>query len=79
MYGRARWKREKSVHLDENPLCVDCLKDGVYSGGSTRRPNHVDHIVPHRGDDTLFWDRTNWQTLCQRHHAIKSAREKRRS
>jgi 5-methylcytosine-specific restriction enzyme A len=25
----------------------------------------VDHVVPHRGDQHLFWDEsTNWQSLC---------------
>jgi 5-methylcytosine-specific restriction endonuclease McrA len=28
----------------------------------------VDHIIPHRGDDRLFWDRSNWQALCAHHH-----------
>jgi 5-methylcytosine-specific restriction endonuclease McrA len=27
----------------------------------------VDHIKPHRGDQNLFWDQTNWQALCRRH------------
>lgn len=28
----------------------------------------VDHIVPHRGDMKLFWDRDNWQALCKACH-----------
>jgi len=28
----------------------------------------VDHITPHRGDMTLFWDKSNWQSLCKRCH-----------
>lgn len=35
----------------------------------------VDHIKPHRGDKELFWDSTNWQSLCKRHHDIKTATE----
>ena len=35
----------------------------------------VDHIVPHRGDQKLFWDRSNWQALCHRHHSMKTRRE----
>lgn len=26
----------------------------------------VDHIIPHRGDQKLFWDTTNWQSACER-------------
>ena len=35
----------------------------------------VDHIVPHKGDLALFYDQTNWQSLCKRHHDIKTAAE----
>jgi hypothetical protein len=29
----------------------------------------VDHIVKHNGSrDPLFWDRANWQSLCEHHH-----------
>ena len=35
----------------------------------------VDHIIPHRGDQKLFWDRGNWQALCKRHHDIKTGNE----
>jgi 5-methylcytosine-specific restriction endonuclease McrA len=30
--------------------------------------NVVDHRIPHRGDQALFWDRSNWQSLCAPHH-----------
>jgi hypothetical protein len=35
----------------------------------------VDHIVPHRGDRRLFWDKTNWQPLCKRCHDVKTLTE----
>ena len=25
----------------------------------------LDHIEPHKGDMTRFWDSTNWQGLCE--------------
>lgn len=28
----------------------------------------VDHILPHRGDQALFWDKDNWQSLCAECH-----------
>lgn len=28
----------------------------------------VDHIVPHRGNNELFWDKSNWQALCKPCH-----------
>lgn len=34
----------------------------------------VDHVVPHRGDQRLFWDELgNWQALCRNCGARKSA------
>jgi hypothetical protein len=35
----------------------------------------VDHIIPHRGDQELFWDRSNWQPLCAPHHDITKTLE----
>lgn len=35
----------------------------------------VDHIQSHKGDMRLFWDESNWQPLCKRHHDIKTASE----
>ena len=35
----------------------------------------VDHIVPHRGDMSLFWDVNNWQALCHECHARKTYAE----
>jgi len=35
----------------------------------------VDHIVPHKGDADLFWQRTNWQPLCKPCHDRKTATE----
>jgi len=37
----------------------------------------VDHIIPHRGDEKLFWDETNWQALCHECHGVKTAKEGR--
>jgi len=33
----------------------------------------VDHITPHKGDNDLFWDRANWQSLCESCHNRKTA------
>lgn len=28
----------------------------------------VDHITPHKGDESLFFDPNNLQSLCKSHH-----------
>lgn len=52
-----KWQRESKVFLakPENRHCA-C--------GCGRRADMVDHIVPHRGDHRLFWNRANWQALA---------------
>jgi 5-methylcytosine-specific restriction protein A len=35
----------------------------------------VDHIVPHRGREQLFWDESNWQALCKPCHDKKTGEE----
>lgn len=70
-YG-ARWQRERLVQLAEHPLCAWCAGHGV-----VRAATVVDHKKPHRGDEALFWDRTNWQSLCKTcHDSAKQAEER---
>lgn len=68
-YGR-RWEKAREAFLIENPLCVECQKHGRYTPAT-----EVDHIIPHRGDQNLFWDRKNWQSLCHSCHSKKTAKE----
>ena len=67
-YGRA-WRRARIVFLRNNLLCTDCK-----SAGKTTAASVVDHVVPHRGNRTLFWDQDNWQPLCKTHHDQKTRR-----
>ena len=59
-----RWQKASKVFLRRNPLCVYCQRDGHVVPSTV-----VDHKIPHRGDQVLFWDELNWQTLCQYHHS----------
>nr|DAP38490.1 MAG TPA: HNH endonuclease [Caudoviricetes sp.] len=61
-YGSA-WRRARARFLQDHPLCVMCLAEGKLTPATV-----VDHIKPHRGDQTLFWDVSNWQPLCKEHH-----------
>jgi 5-methylcytosine-specific restriction protein A len=64
------WDRASREYLAQNPLCAECMRQGI------RSPSQVtDHIVPHKGDMILFWDRSNWQPLCKRCHDRKTAIE----
>ena len=70
-YG-AKWQRERRKFLESNPFCVKCYEEGHITMATI-----VDHIVPHRGDQKLFWDRGNWQPLCEHHHNVKTMTEDR--
>lgn len=70
----ARWRAARAAYLVAHPLCVSCEREG-----RTTAARVVDHIVPHRGDEKLFWDESNWQSLCDHTspfdcHGAKTAR-----
>ena len=71
-----KWQQARKGWLRKHPLCADHLKRGAYVQATV-----VDHIVPHKGDNGLFWDTDNWQSLCEDCHNIhkqtleKSGRE----
>lgn len=65
-YG-SQWQTARSRFLKQNPLCVQCRIDGKLTPATV-----VDHVVPHRGDKTLFWDQSNWQPLCATCHNKKT-------
>lgn len=66
----ARWRKAAGQFLRSHPLCVRCSADGRSVGAEV-----VDHIIPHKGDQRLFWDRSNWQVLCKSCHDRKTVLE----
>ncbi len=63
----ARWRAARKRYLSRHPLCVECLKENKLTPATV-----VDHIIPHRGDQKLFWDENNWQPLCRDCHDRKT-------
>ena len=62
-----------------NPLCVMCTAQGRVTAAQV-----VDHITPHKGNEELFWDESNWQSLCATHHSsdkqlIENGKEARKT
>lgn len=66
----SNWVKARKTYLRQYPWCATHLKRGELI-----RAEHVDHKVPHRGDQKLFWDKTNWQSLCKSCHSSKTASE----
>ena len=65
----ARWDRASLAYKRQHPLCLGCE-----ARGRTEPTTVVDHIVPHRGDQALFWDTGNWQPCCRTCHDRVKAR-----
>ena len=59
----AAWRKVRNAYLYANPLCVMCAAQG-----RTVAANVVDHKIPHKGDQELFWSQENFQSLCAPHH-----------
>ncbi len=72
-YGH-QWRKARASFLRRHPLCVMCQAEG-----RTVVATVVDHIKPHRGDQRLFWDSSNWQPLCATHHSRDKQREEARA
>ena len=61
-YGR-RWIEARRDFLASHPVCTGCGAPASV----------VDHVQPHRGDQSLFWSRSNWAALCAACHSTKTA------
>jgi len=65
----ARWDAEREEFLALNPTCRRCPAPATV----------VDHVMAHRGNQALFWNRANWQSLCAPcHNRSKQAEEHRK-
>jgi 5-methylcytosine-specific restriction protein A len=66
-----KWQKARERYLLDHPLCVYCDRHGLTAAASV-----VDHKIPHRGDQDLFWDEANWQSWCKPcHDSVKQAEE----
>jgi len=68
-----RWQKAREWFLRQHPLCEcpDCD-----AGRKRITPaTVVDHRIPHRGDERLFWDESNWQAMAKACHDRKTAME----
>lgn len=68
-----KWKQARRAYLVQHPYCVKCRERGELIEATV-----VDHIIPHKQDWKLFWDRNNWQPLCEPHHNSLKAKEEHR-
>jgi 5-methylcytosine-specific restriction protein A len=68
----SKWQKARAAYLAQHPLCVFCERERVLTPATV-----VDHIVAHCGDPEKFWEQSNWQSLCKRHHDSTKQREEK--
>lgn len=62
LHASVAWRRATAAFL-VGKSCVDCGQPATVT----------DHNVPHRGDEALFWDESNWRPRCKTCHDRKTA------
>ena len=67
-----KWQQYRLKFLKMNPLCAYCEKENRVVAATV-----VDHIVPHKGSEQLFWDVNNHQSLCASCHSSVKQREEK--
>lgn len=72
LYKTYKWQKIRKAHLAEHPTCLMCEQQGKATLARV-----VDHVIPHRGNETLFFNGP-FQSLCYPHHnSTKQKMEKR--
>jgi hypothetical protein len=60
-----QWDRASCLFRLHHPICKGCEAVGLVT------PTEVtDHVEPHKGDQTKFWNRAMWQPACAWHHDV---------
>lgn len=70
LYKTALWKKLRLNQLSIMPICTYCDQQG-----RVELARVVDHIKPHKGDEILFYNPKNLQSMCFAHHNSTKARE----
>lgn len=73
LYKSKAWRTGRIAFLHQHPLCVMCKTDGRIAPATV-----VDHIEPHKGNEALFFDASNWQALCKPCHDSRKALQEAR-
>jgi 5-methylcytosine-specific restriction endonuclease McrA len=56
------WAAASKQYLSQHRWCIKCQAPS----------KEVDHIQPHKGNQRLMWDVSNWQALCKPCHSRKT-------
>lgn len=64
-----QWEKERAAFLKVHPICA--------MPGCGKPATVVDHKIPHKGNDKLFRDRSNWQPMCASCHSSRKQRQEK--
>jgi 5-methylcytosine-specific restriction protein A len=68
-YSSQQWMAYRKQFLAAHPLCINY--DSCHNLATV-----VDHIVDHNGNQVLFWQPNNHQSMCKQCHDKKTASTK---
>lgn len=76
-YKKQRWRNLRLEVLLRD--AYTCQHTGIICMGTYPAPNSavVDHKIPHRGDEQLFWDINNLQTVSKAYHDSEKQKQER--
>ena len=70
LYNSKQWKEIRAQQLAQYPYCKACYEQGRGLVPATE----VDHVIPHRGDETKFFAGP-FDSLCKSCHSTKTMSE----
>ena len=65
-----QWNKLWKWFIAQHPLCIECEHEG-----QSKRAEEVDHVIPVKQRPDLLLSVDNLQSLCRRHHALKTHKE----
>jgi len=63
------WDKASKGHLDRHPLCVYCAMGAWGQPPRDTAARLVDHLIPHQGDQVIFWAKRDWVSSCTPCHS----------
>ncbi|WP_028746351.1 endonuclease [Rhizobium mesoamericanum] len=78
-YNTSRWERLRRQAFERDMYI--CQRSGEICAGTGNDPNSpvANHVTPHHGDASLFWDLNNIETVTKRIHDSLIQSEERRA
>lgn len=76
-YNARKWRNTAKAHKLKHPFCVDCEKEGIVA--AVKVTDHVRGLGFLMDNGLDPYDYNELQSLCEKHHNIKSGKESHRN